>query len=109
MNKTVYIAGKISGMPKDAVIEKFSTASIKLTQQGYNVSNPTPDFTNDNNLEAAMRYKIKAMLKCDELHMLPCWKDSRRARLERDIALRSGMKIIYHSHLETELDQTTIK
>ena len=103
MNKTIYIAGKVSGMPKAVVVEKFNMISTKLSQQGYIVSNPTPDFVGDTNLEAAMRLKIKAMLACDELHLLPCWKDSRRARLERDIALRSGMKIIYHSHLEEQV------
>jgi Domain of unknown function (DUF4406) len=36
------------------------------------------------------------MLQCDEVHLLPCWNESRGAQLERDIAIRLGMNVVYH-------------
>jgi len=43
-----------------------------------------------------VRNDIKKMLECDEVHMLPDWQESRGAQLERDIALRLGMHVVYH-------------
>ncbi|NDC41298.1 MAG: DUF4406 domain-containing protein, partial [Chitinophagia bacterium] len=44
----------------------------------------------------AIKNDIKRMLDCDEVHLLPDWQESRGAQLERDIAIRLGMQVVYH-------------
>jgi len=90
MNRTAYIAGKITGLPKGIVKDKFNTMARQLSGMGYQVVKP--DAVTDD----AVRNDIKKMLECDEVHLLSDWQDSRGAQLERDIALRLGMQVVYH-------------
>jgi hypothetical protein len=96
MNRTAYIAGKISGLPKGQVKDKFNLIATRLTGMGYHVVEPST--INDDSLpwDHAVRSEIKKMLECDEVHLLPDWQESRGAQLERDIALRLGMHVVYH-------------
>lgn len=96
MGKTAYIAGKMYGLPAEQVREKFERASTDLRNQGYEVVSPASDLHPDDSWESTMRHSIKSMLECDEVHMLPCWQESRGAQLERDIAVRLGMDVVYH-------------
>jgi hypothetical protein len=96
MNKKAYIAGKMSGLSQEQVQEKFQRATTNLSQQGYNVVTSVTNHIDSSSWEDTMRHSIKAMLDCDEVHLLPCWQDSRGAQLERDIAIRLGMNVVYH-------------
>jgi hypothetical protein len=96
MMRTAYVAGKISGLPKTAVRDKFNMITSQLKDQGYEVINPQPAYADDITWDEAVRGEIKKMLECDEVHMLPDWQESRGAQLERDIALRLGMEVVYH-------------
>ena len=95
MNRTAYIAGKITGLPKDTVNEKFNLMAMQLSGMGYRVVKPDA-LTDDNRSDDAVRNDIRKMLECDEVHLLSDWQDSRGAQLERDIALRLGMQVVYH-------------
>lgn len=96
MNRRVYVAGKVTGLPKEQVKTKFNQITSKLNGLGYQVVNPVA-ITNDvPSWDDALRNDIKKMLECDELHMLPDWQESRGAQLERDIAIRLGMNVVYH-------------
>lgn len=94
--RTAYVAGKITGLPKSHVTEKFSVVSNQLERAGYSVVNPANVTDEPITWDTAVRNEIKKMLECDEVHMLPDWQESRGAQLERDIALRLGMTVIYH-------------
>jgi Domain of unknown function (DUF4406) len=96
MNRTVYVAGKITGLPKTDVRQKFDLVATQLRELGYRVVNPSPGADDNRTWDEAVRMEIKKMLECDELHMLPDWQESRGAQLERDIALRLGMEVVYH-------------
>ena len=96
MNKTAYVAGKITGLPREDVKEKFNMITSQLTNQGYLVVNPLAVNDNSQSWDVAVRNDIKIMLECDEVHLLPDWQESRGAQLERDIALRLGMNLVYH-------------
>ena len=96
MNRTAYIAGKITGLPKGEVKEKFSLVSSELTAMGYHVVSPVGVSDDSKTWDDAVRNDIKKMLECDEVHLLADWQDSRGAQLERDIALRLGMQVVYH-------------
>jgi hypothetical protein len=96
MTRTAYIAGKITGLPKGQVIDKFNNMANELTGMGYHVVKPAAIHENPASWDDAVRSDIKKMLECDEVHMLPDWQESRGAQLERDIALRLGMELVYH-------------
>ena len=96
MNRTAYVAGKITGLPKSAVKDKFSTISQQLMGMGYHVVEPTGVSDDSKTWDDSVRTDIKKMLECDEVHLLPDWQDSKGAKLERDIALRLGMHVVYH-------------
>jgi uncharacterized protein DUF4406 len=96
MNRTAYVAGKITGLPKMDVQQKFDLISRQLKGMGYNVVNPFAACDDTKTWDEAVRSEIKKMLECDEVHMLPDWQQSRGAQLERDIALRLGMEVVYH-------------
>ena len=96
MAKTIYIAGKMYGLPEAEVREKFKKATSQLKEEGYKVVSPVSEFEGNKSWEDTMRHSIKTMLECDEIHLLPCWQESRGAQLERDIALRLGMNVVYH-------------
>ncbi len=96
MNRTAYIAGKITGLPKEHVQSKFNTITTQLSNQGYKVVRPVALTDDAPTWNESIRNDIKKMLECDEVHMLPDWQESKGAKLERDIALRLGMQVIYH-------------
>lgn len=40
-----------------------------------------------------MRRTLQMMLDCDEIVLLPGWRDSKGARIERDLAEKLGMPV----------------
>lgn len=96
MSRTAYIAGKITGLPKEEVRRKFNIFASQLHSKGYQVVRPVTVTDDSANWDQAIRSDIKKMLECDEVHMLPDWQDSRGAQLERDIAIRLGIQVVYH-------------
>jgi len=96
MNRTAYVAGKITGLPKTEVKDKFNVIARQLSGMGYHVVKPDSVTDDTKTWDAAVRNDIKKMLECDEVHLLPDWQDSRGAQLERDIAIRLGMHVVYH-------------
>ncbi len=96
MSKTVYIAGKMNGLPEAQVREKFERFSSNLQRQGYSVVSPAENRQSSDTWEHSAKHSIKSMLDCDEVHLLPCWQESPEAQLERDIAIRLGMQVVYH-------------
>ena len=96
MTRTAYIAGETEGLAKQQVKRKFDVVSSELTGMGYRVVKPAGVTDDATAWDIAVRNDIKKMLECDEVHMLPDWQESRGAQLERDIALRLGMQVVYH-------------
>lgn len=96
MNRTAYVAGKITGLPKDQVRNKFDQITSQLNSMGYHVEHPVSVGHDSPSWDEAIRSDIKKMLECDEVHMLPDWQESRGAQLERDIAIRLGIQVVYH-------------
>jgi len=47
------------------------------------------------NWDQYMKNDIKVMLACDEVHFLPDWKDSNGAKIEHQLCLDLGIKIVY--------------
>lgn len=99
-----YIAGAVTGLDMEDVRKKFAAKEAELRTQGYaQVYNPIRmmqlitrrKFKSIDSWEGEMRECIKWLAECDELHLLPCWENSRGAQLEKHIAEQLGMTIVY--------------
>lgn len=89
----IYLSGAITSR-QDTAHHYFNEAEWRL--QHYDVVNPILlDHDHDGSWEAYMRVDLLAMLRCDAIYMLKGWNASPGACLERHIALKLGMEIIY--------------
>ena len=92
--KTVYIAGKVTGMESQAHYI-FNSAETKIKRTGMIPINPMKlPHNHDKTWQSYMRECIRALMECDYIYMLPNWKKSKGARIERLIAWLIGIKRI---------------
>lgn len=91
MIDTVYIAGKMSGLP-DLGRVAFDRAESKLRGAGYRVINPAC-MNDDLPRTAYMPICLSMLQQADALVLLPGWKDSPGARLERAFADYQEMQV----------------
>ena len=95
--KTIYIAGKITGVEDLAKIV-FKQKELELEDIGYNVINPMElKHDHDKTHASYMRVCIKALCECDEIYMLSNWTDSKGAIIEHTIAMYLGLKVQYEA------------
>lgn len=104
MTKTIYLAGKMSGLPNFG-FEIFDANAAFLRDLGWRVISPADldresgfDGEGKNGSEcsedqflAAMRRDYAALLTCDAIAFLPNWITSRGAKLERDFGAKLGL------------------
>jgi hypothetical protein len=95
---SVYICGAVTGHDPDAVYDKFKAAADQWGSKEYVVFNPVELVQRfnmgDQSWEKIMRSCIAWLSCCSTIYCLPCWSQSRGARLERYIAGQLGIKII---------------
>ena len=92
--KKIYLAGKVSGLSRQEAFDKFEKTEKRLIDSGYKVVNPMRITSSDDTWEAAMKTCIKALVDCEEIHLLPCWKESRGATIERALAISLQIPIV---------------
>ena len=94
--KTIYIAGKITGLPIEEARANFEKAEKKLTKQGFKVVNPMKlPHNHDKKWESYMKECITELLKCDSIYLLKNWAMSRGAIMEFEIAMKLDIEINY--------------
>lgn len=94
-NKTIYIAGKITGIEDIAKI-RFKYVEDELTAMGYNVVNPMElNHDHDKSHASYMRVCIKALCECDEMYLMSNWGQSKGATIEHSVAITLNLKITY--------------
>ena len=94
--KRIYISGQISGLQREIAERKFAKAEAQLRAAGLEPVNPMRNgLPYSASWEAHMGVDIANLLGCPAIYMLPCWRRSRGASLERSIALLTGKRIVY--------------
>lgn len=92
--KTIYIAGKMSGLPGYGY-RNFMKAEKRLVSAGYKVVNPARLNTAGDNWEKCLRNDLFHIVKkCSGMAVLRNWRHSKGARLEVATAIQLGMLII---------------
>jgi hypothetical protein len=95
---TIYISGKISGLPTEVYEFRFSIAENELINSGYeNIINPLhikPLF-GIRKYWFHMLADVHQLLKCDTIYLKNDWADSRGARIELIVALLTGKQIMF--------------
>jgi hypothetical protein len=94
MQKRIYIAGKVTGLPRIDTVLKFEKAEKELSQLGYAVYNPVKYIPSDADRNSAMRIAFKLLVHADEIALLPDWKKSEGARWEYMIAVLLKMPVV---------------
>ncbi len=91
-----YIAGKVTGLDYDTeVYPVFTKVAEGLAKDGFFVLNPIELVHRDAEWEEAMKICLHFLPHADVLMLLPNWEQSKGATMERDIAMRLGIKIVY--------------
>ena len=97
MNKRkIYISGPITGVPDFK--ERFAEVEEMYRQKGFYVISPAklneilPE--EGTTWEEYMDFALMLMRKCDTIHLLPGWKNSKGATVEYYVALERDMIIL---------------
>jgi hypothetical protein len=90
----VYIAGQITGLPKEVCEEKFQFAESRLTRLGFEAINPLK-IVSGSSWEECMKEDIKVLVDCDAILLLDNYSISKGALLEHQIAVSLGLVIMH--------------
>ena len=90
----VYLAGKVTGLRFQDVFLKFNAAEYRLKRKGYDVVNPIRLVSQSWEWQKCMRVCIAELAKCDAIHLLPDWSESKGAKLEYHIAQELKLKVL---------------
>jgi len=97
----IYISGQISNIPYEHAKEKFKWTKTFLIHKGYTVVSPIDitKYEDGKKWESYMKECIHALMTCDAIYMLPCWANSKGAKMEYRIAKKLKMKIFYKGEI----------
>lgn len=96
--RRVYLSGPMTGIA-DHNFPTFNAYAAALRAAGHDVVNPV-DLNPDHSTPwvDCLHVDIAALCVCTSIAMIPRWTNSRGANLERFVAQRLGMPVIYLPH-----------
>ena len=101
--KTIYISGKISGLPIKEVISKFQTACDKVKRFGLEPKNPLDNgLPLDAEWADQMGKDISILLRCDAIYLLPDYLESEDAKIELAVARQRKMPIFIDASAKSD-------
>lgn len=106
----IYIAGKITGLPRAEIERKFNSAAEKLKSGGHEVFVPTvlPDYSSVPHEDYL--HVCYAMIDiCEAIYLLSDWQNSKGARMEFQYAADWKKKILYEDKSTIEPNYPTIR
>lgn len=93
----VYVAGKVSGLPREEVVANFARHAAYVRQAAGRKTNivlPINLCSPDWSWWRCMRVCLRALRTCDAIYLMPNWKKSKGARIERLVAKWYGITIV---------------
>lgn len=90
--KTVYVSGKITGLPYNEAYKKFAQDEECLLQLGYKVLNPMRFCRMGWSWRRSMTKCVWKLLFADYIYLQRDWRNSRGSRIECAIAKTLGKK-----------------
>lgn len=100
--RKVYISGQITGLSREQYLAQFSFAEKLLTEQGYEVVNPTKFFICRHLLAyrivgyvGVLLYDLWRLSQCDMIYKCPGWKQSRGANIESCWAYHMNISLLF--------------
>jgi hypothetical protein len=90
----IYIAGKVTGEKIQDCTMKFGAWQKAIEAMGFEVVNPL-EVVNDwrTPWDEAMKLCVAELIKCDAVFMLPCWTNSKGAKVEKQLADDLGISV----------------
>jgi hypothetical protein len=95
----VYIAGRVTGLPREDVKSKFEKAEALARSNNWNPVNPTRHITFKAPPRQAMKTCLPLLLDCDAILLLNDFKFSEGAQIEAQIARYVGIEVINEDDL----------
>lgn len=92
-----YLSGAITTVGVEEARKEFEKWENCMKDWGHDVVNPMKavPYKEGRSWLGYMIRDVRHLMKCDTIIMLPNWKQSRGARIERRIAKMLGMWVIY--------------
>jgi hypothetical protein len=95
----MYVAGRITGLVYEDALRMFAEAASEIERCGHTPVNPMKENGLDGDGKPHewveyMERDIPLLLSCDGIYLLPNWKESNGARIEKVIAEHSKMLIV---------------
>ena len=99
----VYIAGKVTGLPKDEIFKKFYESEKTLKERGHIPMSPAVLVLNGGFEHEDYMHICFAMIDvCDAVYMQKDWQKSKGARMELQYATDLKKQIIYEDESTRE-------
>lgn len=90
----VYITGPITGVNQAQKI--FDAAKLKIINQNMlPVSSMQWPIEKKSNWKLQMKFRIKQLMNCDAICLLPSWEVISRCRIEYETAKALGYQVLY--------------
>ena len=90
----VYISGKVTGLPREEVEDKFRAAAGLVRLHGSLAVVPIHYCREDWPWRQCMKRCLALLLECDKVLLLPDWKKSRGAKIEALVAVACGIPVL---------------
>ena len=93
----IYISGQITGLTLQEAQSKFDIGAEQIKTMGHEPVNPMQEvpYNETWTWEDYMIADIRLIFGCDGIYMLDNWTESKGAKIEHDICLRLGKKIMF--------------
>ncbi|SDX10708.1 DUF4406 domain-containing protein [Flavobacterium degerlachei] len=96
MKQKIYIAGKVTGLPPEEVAAKFATTCARVAMEGLEPISPIEVVNNpEAEWNSAMKQCLNALMKCDAVLAMPCYEQSRGAKVELWLSFNLSIPVFF--------------